>query len=45
MKVKEKINLPVDTQVLRVSHKCLAWVLQAWVGERGGNVEGSRRGG
>lgn len=45
MKVKEKINLPVDTKVLRVSHKCLAWALQVWAGERGGNVEGARRGG
>ena len=40
MKVKEKINLPVDTQVLCVSHKCLAWAPQAWAGERGGNGEG-----
>lgn len=45
MKVKEKINLPVDTQVLCVSHKCLAWALQAWAGERGGNGTGARRGG
>jgi len=45
MKMKEKINLPVDTQVLCVSHKCLAWGPQAWAGERGGDGEGARRGG
>ena len=40
MKMKEKINLPVDTQVLCVPHKCLAWGPQAWAGERGGDGGG-----
>ena len=46
MKVKEKINLPVDTHVLCVSHKCFVWntALQGWTGEGGGSAEGRWKG-
>lgn len=46
MKVKEKINLPVDTHVLCVSHRCFVWntALQGWTGEGGGSAEGRWKG-